>query len=188
MRNAAKLIITEIQSAERKIKTLKKSVGEGKLDSDVSIITTNSWAKYKHFFTRLLDRDEWDDIEDFYDRATMLDDTVRYNSSMFRNDVEQIRVNKQRAVADFARDIVNNIGTTGEADRESIAAVFDSKVKVYDTLYMSKQDEIGYTPQRIIDDARKYLEGSKDILNSSAISKMKSMADTDGKSRDWLII
>jgi hypothetical protein len=174
VKNAAELIVIEVQSAERKIKNVKKTVVNGQLDSDVSIVTVNNWARHKHFFAKHLDRDEWDDLEDFYDRAILLDDLIKYNSQMFRNDVEQIRINRQRAAADFAIDTVNNI--QGDMNKEDVAQRFDLKVRVYDTLYMDKQGEMSYTPTRILEDAKKYLDGLSDILNSSAISSLKTIA------------
>jgi hypothetical protein len=90
---------------------------------------------------------------------------------MFRNDVEQIRINKQRAVADFAIETVNSISS--ETNREDVAELFSSKVQVYDTLYMSKQGEMGYAPVRIIEDAKKYIDNMPAVLSSPSITKLK---------------
>lgn len=171
IKRAANLIVTEVQSAERKIKDIKKRLTDGVLDSDVSIITTNSWDRYRNIMSRYLDRDEWDALDDFYSRALLLDDTIKYNNQMFRNDVEQIRINKQRAVADFAIETVN--GISNNSNREDVAALFSSKVQVYDTLYMSKQGEMSYTPLRIIEDAKKYIDNMPAVLTSPSISKLK---------------
>jgi len=176
LKNAAQLILIDIQSAERKIKNVKGRLIEGVLESDVSIINSDSWALYRHKLASFLDRDEWDDLDSFYDKASLLDSTIKYNSQMFRNDVEQIRINKQRAAADFAIDTVNNIG--GDSGKEDIAEVFSSKVKVYDTLYMGQQGAMSYTPSRVVDDANKYINSMPDIMNSPALSKLKSLAST----------
>lgn len=174
VKNAALLIVTEVQGAERKIKNIKKRLSDNVLESDLSIINSNSWQQYRHFFVKSLERDEWDEIEEFYDKALLLDDTIKYNAQMFRNDVEQIRINKQRAVADFAIETVNAIDS--DTNREEVAGVFSSKVEVYDTLYMSKQGEMSYAPNRIIEDAKKYVDSIPDILNSSSISKLKAIS------------
>lgn len=174
IKRSASLIVTEIQTAERKIKNVKKRLADGVLDADVSIITTNSWQRYRYMLSDFLDRDEWDAIEDFYDRALMLDDTIKYNNLMFRNDVEQIRTNKQRAVADFAIETVNGISDT--TNREDVASLFSNKVQVYDTLYMSKQGEMSYTPSRILDDAKKYIDNIPSLLSSPSIVKLKNVA------------
>lgn len=174
IKRSASLIVTEIQTAERKIKNVKKRLADGVLDADVSIITTNSWERYRYMLSDFLDRDEWDAVEDFYDRALMLDDTIKYNNLMFRNDVEQIRTNKQRAVADFAIETVNSISDT--TNREDVASLFSNKVQVYDTLYMSKQGEMSYTPSRILDDAKKYIDNIPSLLSSPSIIKLKKVA------------
>jgi len=174
VKDAASLVVVEIQTATRTIKNIKKRLSDRVLESDVSVLPSNSWNEYRRLFAKYLDRDEWDIIEDFYDRAALLDDAVRYNNQMFRNDVEQIRINKQRAAADFAIDTVNQIGS--DTNKEDVAEIFSGKVKVYDTLYMSKQGELAYTPSQVIDDARRYIENMPDILNSPAYEKIKVVA------------
>ena len=94
---------------------------------------------------------------------------------MFRNDVEQIRINKQRAAADFAIDTVNNIATNN-MNKKDVADMFSNKVSIYDTLYMNKQGELAYTPNQVIDDAKRYIDNIPDILNSSAYSKLKNIS------------
>lgn len=156
------------------IEDIQKTLVEGKLESDVSVMPSNSWRDNRQLFSKFLDRDEWDTLEDFYNRAALLDDTIKYNNQMFRNDVEQIRVNKQRAAADFAIDTVNNIDSS--TNREEVANVFNGKFQIYDTLYMSKQGDLAYAPNRVIDDAKKYMNNMPDILNSSAYEKMKNIS------------
>ena len=175
LQNAAQLILVEATSAGRKISAIKQRLSERILDSDITIINNNSWQSYGHLFTRLLDRDEWDTIQSFYDQAVLLNETVKYNSEMFRNDVEQIRINKQRAAADFAINTVNGIGN--DSNKESIAEQFRLKFEVYDTLYMDRQTDISYTPNRIIDDAKKYIGAMPNLMNSPALTKIKTLAD-----------
>jgi len=181
LRDAASIIIIEIQTASRTIKSIRKRLVDRVLDSDVSVMPSDSWKENRQLFAKYLDRDEWDTIEDFYDRSRLLDDVVKYNRQMFRNDVEQIRINKQRAAADFAIDTVNSIAANN-MNREDVANMFSGKVSVYDTLYMSKQGELAYTPNQVTDDAKKYIDNIPDILNSSAYVKLKSISRR-GKSR-----
>ena len=175
LRDAASIIIIEIQTTSRTIKSIRKRLVDRVLDSDVSVMPSDSWKENRQLFAKYLDRDEWDTIEDFYDRSRLLDDVVKYNRQMFRNDVEQIRINKQRAAADFAIDTVNNIAVNN-MNKEDVANMFSGKVSVYDTLYMSKQGELAYTPNQVTDDAKKYIDNIPDILNSSAYVKLKSIS------------
>ena len=175
LRDAASIIIIEIQTASRTIRSIRKRLVDRVLDSDVSVMPSDSWKENRQLFAKYLDRDEWDTIEDFYDRSRLLDDVVKYNRQMFRNDVEQIRINKQRAAADFAIDTVNNIAVNN-MNKEDVANMFSGKVSVYDTLYMSKQGELAYTPNQVTDDAKKYIDNIPDILNSSAYVKLKSIS------------
>jgi len=61
-------------------------------------------------------------------------------------------------------------------NKEDVANMFSGKVSVYDTLYMSKQGELAYTPNQVTDDAKKYIDNIPDILNSSAYVKLKSIS------------
>ena len=181
LKSSASFIVLEVQSASRKIKEIEAGIREGRFQSDSSIVRINSWEKYRNLFVPYLDKDEWDAIEEFYDRAEMLDETVRYNNQMFRNDVEQIRINKQRAIADFSSQVVDTAQQLGKdsvekMDNTSLVQAFENKLKLYDTLYMSKQGEFSYVPNKVLDDAKKYIDSTPKLLNTTAIDKLKILS------------
>ena len=173
-KDAANSILLEIQSAERVISKIKEKVRLNNLDIDVSIMQSNSWTFHKHLFARDFDRDEWDQIDNFYNKAALLDKAIAYNSTAFGNDVEQIRVNKQRVLADIVVELLNK--TNAETDMPKLLNDFNEKTKAFDEVYMSKQVEFVYRPQKPVDDAKMYLEDLPIISNSNVGAKLKKLA------------
>lgn len=173
-KDTASSILLEIQNAERVISRVKEMVLKNNLDVDVSILQSNSWTSHKNLFSRDFDKDEWELIDNFYNKSALLDKTITNNSAAFGNDVEQIRSNKQRVLADIVLELLNK--ATPEKDSKKMIEEFNDKTKVFDQIYMSKQGEFAYRPQKYIDDAKLYLEDLSKITTSSAGIKLKKLA------------
>jgi hypothetical protein len=174
-REAAKIILTEIQAAESMIERVRDSLRNGKLEIDSIVMPNDSWTLYKHLFSKYFDRDEWDAITRFYAKSKLIDESTRYNNSAFANDVEQIRTNKQKVLADFARELVEDVGKN-QFDVKTQVDLFDKKVAAFDKLYMDKQKDYLYSPQKPINDAKIYLEDLKPISISTVGQKLKKLA------------
>lgn len=177
-KDAANSILLEIQNAEKSIEQVRDSVRNKRLEIDVSVLQSNSWEKYKHLFVRDFDRDEWDSIANFYNKSQSLDETIRYNNSGFVNDVEQIRTNRQRILADFAKELLDSAYSDEGADRspEEMIDDFEEKVNTFDNIYMEKQGQFAYNPQKPIRDAETYLEDLTTLTTSTVGSKLKNIA------------
>lgn len=178
-KNAATSILLEVQNAERVISRIKESVRNGRLEIDYKLIQSNNWNKYQHLFSRDFDKDEWDEITDFYNKSILLDEAIRYNSLAFGNDVEQIRSNKQRVLADFAKDLITEASGKSPIQNDELQKMlneFNEKVKAFDQTYMGKQGEFAYYPIKPINDAKIYLEDLKKISTSSVGQKLKKLA------------
>jgi len=175
-KGAANEILLEVQNAERVINRIKESLRREQLEVDYKIIPSDSWGKYQHLFVRDFDRDEWDAITDFYTKSILLDNAVKYNGLSFANDVEQIRINRQRILADVASEIINEATTTQEVNPEELLTKFNNKVKVFDNLYMSKQGEYAYAPQKPILDAKVYIQDLKNVSTTTIGMKLKRLS------------
>ena len=65
-RDAARILLNEIRSAERTIIDIKNN----KRISELSIIlTSNSWKQFNHLFVKIFDVDEYNPINDFYNKC-----------------------------------------------------------------------------------------------------------------------
>lgn len=177
-RDAANSILLEIQHAERSIDKIKDFIKKGSLDVDVVILQADSWVANKHLFSRDFDKDEWDSITEFYEKAKLLDQAVSYNHLGFSSDVEQIRTNKQRVLADFTKDLVNELGTAQEGAFPEIISNYKSKIDIFDQQYMEQQGKFAYNPQKPVDDAKTYISEIKKLTTSSVGQKLKRISKT----------
>lgn len=174
--NAAKAIVLEIQNAEKVIARVRDSVRNGRLEVDQTVMLSASWNQHKHLFSKDFDKDEWDEITEFYNKSRLLDEAIKYNSLAFANDVDQIRANKQRVLADYAKELLDKSTNNQGQKTEDLLLQFNQKLSAFDQIYMNKQGEFAYAPQKPINDAKIYLEDLKKITTSSLGTKLKRIA------------
>jgi len=176
-RDAANSLLLEIQSGENAISKVRDALSKDHLDVDVSIMPSESWSKNKHLFVRNFDKDEWESISDFYNKSSLLDQAIKYNKTAFASDVEQIRTNKQRVLATYAEEAVKEATYSKETvNGEQLQETYNLKAKTFDKLYMDKQGEFSYTPQKPKNDARLYLTDMPKLTTSSVGIKLKKIA------------
>jgi len=179
-RDAANSLLLEIQSGENAVSKVRDALNRDHLDVDVSVMPSESWSKNKHLFVRDFDKDEWESISDFYNKSSLLDQAISYNKTAFASDVEQIRTNKQRVLATYAEEAVKEATySTETVNGEQLQETYDLKAKTFDKLYMNKQGEFSYTPQKPKNDAKLYLTDMPKLTTSSVGIKLKKIAKLD---------
>jgi hypothetical protein len=180
-REIANIILLEIQSAERKLKLIRKSLNEdpATLPNDLRLLPIESWSANNYLFIRDFDRDAWDAIADFYAKCQLIDETIRFNNASFWNDVEQIRSNKQRILADFAHSATLKLDAVAAQDEDDseILTKFNDLSEKFDQLYMSKQGRFAYAPNKAVNDAKAYVDQVDRRISQSAVGiKLKKLA------------
>lgn len=178
-RDAANAILLEIQSGEDAIKKVRDAVRKEHLDVDISVLPSESWSAYKHMFVRDFDKDEWEMISDFYNKAPLIDGAIKYNKTAFASDVEQIRTNKQRVLATYAEEAVRAVvfaTENEEIDTKKIQEDYKAKAGAFDRLYMEQQRDFQYTPLKPINDVKLYLTDFPKLTTSTVGVKLKSIA------------
>jgi hypothetical protein len=171
-RDAANIILLEIQNAERQLKRVKENLSKvGTLMEDVFVMPSESWSKYKYLFVRKFDRDEWDTISEFFNKCSLYDDAVDHSNSCFVKNEDQIRINIQRIFAEFCRD------------SDDTSEILDQKVidrfKRFRQRYLKNQSpELGYySPQKPLTDANIYLADLESTITQTTIgNKLKKVA------------
>lgn len=172
-RAAANSIFLEIQYIEHCIPKVKEAARRGTLQSlDFNILREDSWSKYSHLFSNDFDKEEWEIITDFYANARLLDESIVQTNRSFEEDIKQIRVNKQRILADITKDTIDSADAP---DGEAIVTQYNQKLEVFDKLYMSRQDDFAYTPVKYLNDAKKCLEDLDKISITSIGTKFKKI-------------
>jgi len=174
-KSAATSILLEIQNAERVISKVRETLRNGLLEIDNIVMRSNSWDKYKYLFSRDFDPDEWEAISRFYNKSQLLDEAIKYNNISFKNDVEEIRANKQRILADYAKELIEEASGSQNLNAEELKNKFEQKVNVFDQVYMNKQISFAYKPQKPLNDAKIYLEDLNTLTTTTIGQKLKSM-------------
>lgn len=180
-REAANIILLEVQSAERKLSQIQSSLIKDppSLPNDLRLLPTENWSTNRYLFIRDFDRDEWDAITSFYNKCELIDETIKFNNAAFWSDVEQIRTNKQRVLADYAKAQSEKLNGDPKHDEEVMKKFNDITEKV-DVMYMSRQGRFGYTPDKTIIDARLYIAEIDLGISKSVIgTKLKRLADIE---------
>ncbi|HSE61811.1 MAG TPA: hypothetical protein VLA88_05975 [Candidatus Saccharimonadales bacterium] len=181
-REIANIILLEIQSAERKLKLIRKSLNQDPptLPNDLRLLPVESWSANNYLFIRDFDRDAWDAIADFYDKCQLIDETIKFNNASFWNDIEQIRSNKQRLLADFANNAARKLKGAVDNVEDGDAQVleeFNDLTEKFDRIYMSRQSRFGYAPNKPVNDAKAYVDQvDRRISQSSVGIKLKKLA------------
>jgi len=176
LRAAATTLLLEIQQAERAVVKAKDCIRRRDIDFNLHILQSDTWDQNKYLFTKVLDKDEWDAITEFYDKARLLDDSIRYAKKCFEDDVEQIRINKQRIIADITQQAVVALSMDDGSNSENIIRGMQKKIEMFDKLYMSQQSQARYNPQKTIDDAEHSVEDFSNISTTSVGQKLKKIA------------
>ncbi|MFA6017032.1 MAG: hypothetical protein WC744_03015 [Patescibacteria group bacterium] len=175
-KDAANTILLEIQNAERSLKRVKEAfkTQKGTLPEDIFIMQQESWSKYRYLFVKDFERDDWDEITDFYFRCQKYDEAVSYNNSFFRKNEEQVRVNAAKLLA-------NELKLKEDETDYAIKIVLQNKINVFKKYlndgFIQELGEILYNPVKPINDAHKYIDDLNFNLSQSRVGiKLRQLA------------
>lgn len=182
-RNAASIILLEVKSAERKIRAVKNSDDDNPSDHS-PLMKNESWSKYKYLFVKNLDRDEWDSLNDFYEKCSLYDEAITNGAQSFPKNEEQIRINAHRVFADYIAKTLEDIADAPNDDsRGEIVEAAKMKAEAFEELYLNNNSAANfinrplYTPQKYADDRNKFLALiDADISSKPVGQKLKKIA------------
>jgi hypothetical protein len=171
-KDAANIVLLEIQNAERILRVAKEQIRKDIVDDNAYTMPTESWSKYKYMFVRDFDRDEWDSINNFYDKCHLYDDAVAHKSTAFKKNESEIRTNMHRVTADYIKKLIDDGGK--QLDRQATVALIDAFQDEYLGL---RQDLNLYQPNKPVFDAKAQLETISDNLSQTNVgTKLKKLA------------
>jgi hypothetical protein len=180
-KDAANILIIEIEGAERQLQTLKEGGAPKTLKEGQYLMPSSSWSKYRHLFARDFTSREWDILTNFYNRCQEFDDAVRYNSTFFRQDVEAYRTSINRVLAEAAIEIAKDSEKDPEEDSQKKLDAADKKyldrIARAIKLYMEPKNLYTYDPQKPINDAVTALGSMESTISTSTIGvKLRKIA------------
>lgn len=192
-RDIANSILLEIQGAENNLKKAKETLkntgsdsGTESIAEDVVLMPNESWSKYRQYFVRDFDRDEWDAIGEFYSLCNLYDIAATNNHSAFARNEEQIRANAHRLVADYADEMGKKVATLEvEGNEQVIKKAYDeynSRERFVRNSYLtSTLSKPMYAPQKYLDQAILYTSSIKELSLTSVGTRLKKITR-----RGWL--
>ena len=181
-KDAANIVIIEIEAAERQLQIIKEGGSPRTLKENIFLMPSASWSTYRHLFTRDFNSREWDILSDFYNRCNQFDEAVMYNSTFFREDVEAYRLSINQVLAESALGIAKDIVSAKDHD-DSMKKLEEADKKYIDLrdkilkLYMTPKNLYTYDPQKPINDAVAALDNLQGTILTSTIGvKLRKIA------------
>ncbi len=182
-RDAANIILLEIENAERQLGVIAKGGKTSeRLNEEIKLMKNASWDKYCYHFVRDFDRNEWDKISDFYDKCLQYDAAVETQVSNFNSDTIKIQEHMQRVISDYAKNCTDIIIAAND-DAKIIAQAMedyeDKKSRFYNIFtggnYAASAPR-DYLPSKFSMEARSALETiDKNLSLTSVGMKLKKM-------------
>jgi hypothetical protein len=172
-RDAASILLLEIKSAERKIKSAKNKKPESiDLSDEIPLVKSENWSRYKYLFVKDFDRDDWDALNDFYEKCAAYDDAIVSGSLSFSKNEEQIRVNAHRIFADYIKEAID--GIKGNDNPQAALEPYKLKAQVFDKMYLDANPDFlkpMYSPQKYLDDRNRLLALIDANLSSGQVGR-----------------
>ena len=169
---AARVLLTEIRTAEERINQIKEAVQRGLTNDLPSVFTTKSWQTYSHLFVSDFDQDELKLIGLFYDCGELIEDFAKRNNSFFWVTTEErARVSTQKVAEIILK--ASEMAITEDQKNEYIStsrAFLSSKLDSYNVMYV---------PAKTMDEIKAYLNKVQMITTSSCGVKLKKFAKVD---------
>lgn len=185
--DAAKIILLEIENAERSLKKAAASlkIGTDKVKHELPeknfVMQTESWSTLRHLFVRDLNQAEWESISDFYNMCHLFDLAVSNNDSFFQMDTEQIRINANRIIFDLVKTSTEKIVEIGESDikkkNEEIERLAKAR-KFFEEYFEDPNHFYMYSPIKPLNDAIFYISNMNTNLSLTSIGlKLRKIAN-----------
>lgn len=198
-KDAAKILLNEITSAQDSVIAIKKGKRKGDqlITGEESIMPSRSWEKYKHLFVSDFEARDWTRISEFYKQCAALDKAIELQASFFDKNQQAIRTELYSAFNAFvqselakAEEGAYNVtlpdGTTKVTDEaaQRFQDLVGTKISGYADLFIDllKKNRGIYSPVKPLEDAEILVQDIETkLLDSDAGRKLKSIAH-----RRWL--
>lgn len=157
-RDAANILLMEIRYAEQMIEKYKTS-GVPITISIALLLPTNNWNKYNHLFIKILDRDEIDAINNFYNQCTLIDKALLQLNLPLQ--LEQKAQSIHQTLSLIAKDSLSK-------------ADFLNKRKLY--IKLIEKDNTLFKPNAPMESMVRALSTVQFIITTTAGDKLKKIA------------
>jgi hypothetical protein len=183
-RDAASVILLEIESAEQQLQLINQTQTAGSLAENIFLMKNSSWDKYRYYFVRDFRRNEWDKITDFYNSCSQYDDAVSFNKNYFGTNVNHVQSQIMRVMADYANEYIEEVTKAKTQDeKDDLKKEYDAKKSRFINSYGVIENGEGfvgpyfYGPQKPALAAQKILSTIETSLSLTSVGlKLRSMS------------
>lgn len=196
-RDAANIILLEIENAEKLLEEAKKNYTAAKsLDppsisfpENLRLMKIESWTKYKYLFVKYLEPEEWEEISNFYVNCQLFDEALEHIDSFFRHNESEIRANIQRNVATYAKNLADDLTLNPDNDpdvtKKNNELINETKTRKDVAIQANLNDLVYiYTPKKYYQDAETYFNRlSSNISKTQTGQTLKRLARRTAKRR-----
>lgn len=165
--NAARIILSEIRSAERKIEDVNTLLTNA-LGDFPSVLPANSWNEYSYLFASDFDQDELQEISEFYSLCELIEDSVRKDNNFFWSTSEYRSQVVQEKLANIIESSLNK--KTNKIDVKKLESL---KRSLLDTF---TNDYYMYSPMKTRTQLTANLKRIRKITTTTAGGKLKRIA------------
>lgn len=153
-KDAANIILLELQNARVKLQAAIERASENPaeekrvLAESAYIMPNESWSRYKYLFVQDLDRYEWDNISNFYEKCALFDEAVRYNTNAFQKNEEQLRANMFSQEAAVLGDYIKLLNGPRVYGSKAEKVALRKAREVRDIMLVEADDIFDYRPRK----------------------------------------
>src|SRR6266567_1560344 len=162
----ARIILSEIRQAEERIAEISDLLERQQVNFP-SVLPVNSWEKYSYLFASDFDQDQIEEINNFYNNCTIIEDAVKKNDRYLWLAADAISQTAQTKYIDL---IVASLKADYQIDFNTLEKYKSSVLETF------TQKTFTYAPQRTIDIIRSYLNKIDKITTSTTGIKLKQLA------------
>lgn len=116
-RDAANIILLELQNAETRLGEARKVYEEARakdprhisFPEKLRLMKTESWTKYKYLFVRDFESTQWQLIGDFYENCLNFDEAVEHKDLAFSLNETDIRAGIQATITAYSKELADSL-------------------------------------------------------------------------------
>ncbi len=162
---AARVLLTEIRTAEERIEQIRDKIISGATMDLPPVFPTKSWKIYSHLFISDFDQDELELINSFYNYGEIVEEFAKRNNDYFWITTEERAKITVQKIAQYIDE------STSQTDPNTY---IKSKREMFN-LGMDVHN-IPYAPKKTLDGIQNYLTKIKNVTTSSLGLKLKKIA------------
>jgi small-conductance mechanosensitive channel len=166
--NASRIILSEIRSAEDKLKLVKKKIKGSAYEDFPVVLPINSWVNFSHLFAKDFDSDELDRINNFFSNCQSIDEMASKDNNFFWITAEErARVVQQQLPQIVAAAYDAN---TNKVDKEKLEIL---KQTILDTV---SNEPYAYVPKKTVSAITTLIDNTQMLTNTPIGEKFKKLA------------